>query len=96
MFVCKYHKNIRLILNVLENYINVSFNFVSFVDQVTSNQSNKDCIYHKCDKFTDLLDTITPSHDIGKILTTYQQRQSEEKRAEKLKISATGNIFEYL
>ena len=90
--VCKYHENILLILIVLEKY-----NFDSFVDQVTFDQSNKDHIYRNCDKCKDLLDMLKPLFDVGETLTTYEQWQSEKKHAEKLTISGTvHDIFEDL
>ena len=60
-------------------------------------QSNKNCIYHKFEKCKNLLDTLKPSLDIRETLKTYQQCVSEEKCAEKLKITATvKGIFEDL
>ena len=68
--VSKYHENIHLILIDLEKYINVSSNFDSFVKQATCDQSNNVCIYHKCDKCKDLLDTLKPLFDVGGTITT--------------------------
>ena len=58
MCVCEYHKNIHLILSVLENHTSLSSMFDDFAQQVTCNQTCKDCIYRRCDSFRDLLETF--------------------------------------
>ena len=95
--VCKYHKNVRLILTVLEKYIEISSDFSQFVDQVTCDQTCKDCIYRKCNECKNSLDTLEPSIEVEETLTTYEQWQSEDKRAEKVNITASlSGIFQDL
>ena len=95
--VCKYHENICLILIALEIYIDISSDFSGFADQVTCDQTDKDCIYRKCDECKDSLDVLQPSIEVKDTLTAYQQWQSEDKRAEKVTITASVNdIFQDL
>ena len=51
--VCEYHENMRLILSVLENHTSLSSKFDDFVQQVTCDQTCKDCIYRRCDNCRD-------------------------------------------
>jgi hypothetical protein len=89
--VCAHHENIRLILTVLENYTALSSKFDEFVNQMTCCQSNKDCIYRRCEDCKNHLLTYKPSPDDKTILTNYQQWQSFEKRSEKVTITAAVN-----
>ena len=93
--VCEYHENIRLILSVLVHHTDLSSS--NFVKQVTCDESNKHCIYRRCDDCRNLLGAFKPTAENGEVITKYQQWQTPDKRAEKVTITATVNdIFEDL
>ena len=95
--VCEYHENICLILSVMENHTSLSPMFNDFVQQVTCDQTCKDCIYQHCDNCRDLLETFKPMPDKGALLTKYQQWQTCNKKTEKVFITATVDaIFDDL
>ena len=95
--VCEYHENICLILSVLESHTSLSSKFDDFVQQVTCDQTCKDCIYQCCDNCRDLLETFKPMPDEGALPTKYQQWQTCDKKIEKVFISATVDaIFDNL
>ena len=61
IFVCIYHENIRLLLEVLPKYTMLSESFQDFVDQVTCDPSFFDCNYRKFDNCIHLFDTFKPT-----------------------------------
>ena len=95
---CEYHENICLILSVLENHTSLSSKFDDFVQQVTCDQTSKDCIYQRCDNCRDLLETFKPMPNEGALLTKYHQWQTCNKKTEKIVfITATADaIFDDL
>ena len=70
--VCEYHKNICLILSVLESHTSLSLKFDDFIQQVTCDQICKDCIYRRCDNCRDLLETFKLMPHEGALFTKYQ------------------------
>ena len=97
MCVCEYHENICLILSVLENHTSLSSKFDDFVQQVTCDQTCKDCIYQHCDNCRDLLETFKSMPDEGALLTKCHQWQTCDKKTEKIFITATVDaIFDDL
>ena len=51
--VCMYHENVRLMLIELEKHTNLASNFNEFVQQVTCDDSSKECIYRRCEDCRD-------------------------------------------
>ena len=67
----------------MENHTSLSSMFDDFVQQVTCDQTCKDCIYQHCDSCKDLLETFKPMSDKRALLKKYQQWQTCDKKTEK-------------
>ena len=89
--VCEYHENMHLTLNVLESHTNLSSILDEFVSEVACDENCKDCIYPQWDVCRNFLQDFKPQTENDDILLKYQQWQTQDKRAEKVTITASIN-----
>ena len=86
-----------LILNILESHTNLSSILDEFTSEVTCDENCNDCIYSLCDVCRNFLEDFKPQAEDDDILLKYQQCETQDKRAEKVTITATINaVFEDL
>lgn len=62
--VCIYHENVRLLLNALKTFTNLSTEFSSFINQIVCNPSEKACMYSECEDCHNKLSSFKPLADI--------------------------------
>lgn len=58
--VCRYHENVRLILDVMHPHTRVPRTFREFISLVTCDQTKKACMTRKCDQCRDKIDGLDP------------------------------------
>ena len=85
--VCQYHENVRLLLEALKDHTHLKSDFHGFIDQVTCDPSNKECMYSNCNECKLLIDDFSPMSPETPI--AYLQWQKNE-RVEKVNIVATA------
>ena len=63
-----------------------------FVSEVTYDENCKDCIYSLCDVCRNFLEDFQPQAEDDDILLKYHQCKTQDKRAEKVTITASFNV----
>ncbi|XP_033095864.1 uncharacterized protein LOC117100325 [Anneissia japonica] len=59
--ICKYHENVRLLLQAVKiatSATNIQTEFRPFIDSITCNQENENCMYRRCDACVSKFDDV--------------------------------------
>ncbi len=86
--VCSYHENVMLLLVALKDHVILGTDFSEFIDHITCDSSNKECMNGECSSCQNSIDAFVP--DDGTSILCYQQWRSVDNRAEKVDISGTA------
>ena len=77
--VCRYHEDIRLLLNTLKMAgLGVNTGFRDFISQVVCCQENKECMYGLCDDCPGL-SSLEPNDEIGAEMCTWEKWEGNMK-----------------
>ncbi len=94
--VCSYHENVRLLLMALKEHTALSVEFQRFINQVTCDSEQKNCMSRECDKCKGFFDTFAPKNP-GDALKYQQWQKNCKDKVEKIEVLATvGDAFNEL
>ena len=65
--VCSYHENVRLLLLALKEHTELYTDFQGFIDQVTCDSSQKNCMSNECSNCKNKIDNFTPNNSADAI-----------------------------
>ena len=85
--VCQYHENVRFLLLVLKDHSSLAVGFRDFINQVTCDSTNEECMSSSCDDCSNRIDNFAPSCPATTV--TYQQWQTNDGKVEKVTINST-------
>ena len=94
--VCSYHENVRLLLVALKEHTALSIEFRRFINQVTCDSEQKNCMSRECEKCKGFFDTFAPKNP-SDALKYYQWQKNCNDKVEKVEVLATvGDAFNEL
>lgn len=99
--MCRYHENMRLILEALKPYVGLPTSFKEFIDLVTCDSSKKSCMNRECDICKVAIDAFDPRNVVPALQNTVikvHQWKNVEGATKKVEIQGINlnNLFELL